>query len=141
MVSYLKSLMAVGKRPFSTMLGLRWSLSFSVKGKRLGERLVLEDAAANELAVDLRQHGVRARFQNVDARDFRLLMNLLGLELSVLGRAKRLRLLVRRLQEHLLQHFAWSKSFGLRCSSAMVASVLCCAWSSFASSNFNSGET
>lgn len=86
-------------------VGIALELELQREGQGFGERFVLEDAAANELSVDLREHGVRSRFQNVDARDLRFLMHLLGLELGVLRRSERLRLLVSRFQEHLLQHF------------------------------------
>ena len=46
--------------------------------KRLGERLVLKDAAANDLAGDSGQHLVVARRQNVNAADLGFLVQLLG---------------------------------------------------------------
>src|SRR5208283_5787366 len=46
--------------------------------KRLGERLVLKDAAADDLAGDSGQHLVVARGENVNAANFSLLVELLG---------------------------------------------------------------
>src|ERR1035441_10350659 len=46
--------------------------------KRLGERLVLKDAAADDLAGHIGQHLVVARGENVNAADFGFLVQLLG---------------------------------------------------------------
>src|SRR5208283_1015224 len=46
--------------------------------KRLGERLVLKNAAADDLAGDSGQHLVVARGENVNAANFSLLVELLG---------------------------------------------------------------
>src|SRR5579859_2088624 len=46
--------------------------------KRLGERLVLKNAAANDLAGDSGEHLVVARCQDFNATDFRFLVQLLG---------------------------------------------------------------
>src|SRR5271168_4001178 len=46
--------------------------------KRLGERLVLKDAAADDLAGDSGQHLVIARGQNINLTNLGFLMQLLG---------------------------------------------------------------
>src|ERR1019366_3912993 len=68
--------------------------------KRLGERLVLKDAAANDLAGDSGQHLVVARRQNVNAADLGFLVQLLGAKLDHLFYALILRLRQRGFEEH-----------------------------------------
>ena len=68
--------------------------------KRLGERLVLKDAAANDLAGDSGQHLVVARRQNVNAADLGFLVQLLGAKLDHLFYAFILRLRQRGFEEH-----------------------------------------
>ena len=60
--------------------------------KRLGERPVLKDAAADDLAGDGGQHLVVACGQNVNAANLGFLMKLLGAKLDGLGDALVLRL-------------------------------------------------
>src|ERR1035438_2907285 len=55
--------------------------------KRLGERLVLKDAAADDLAGDSGQHFVFARGENVNAANFSLLVELLGTKFNGLADA------------------------------------------------------
>jgi hypothetical protein len=71
--------------------------------ERFGESLLLKDPGANDLAGDGCQDFILARGQNVDSRNLRLLMKLLGAEFDRLARAVVLRLLQRGLEEHLPQ--------------------------------------
>src|ERR1017187_4068622 len=67
--------------------------------KRLVERLVLKNAAADDLAGDSGQHLVVARRQNVNARNLGLLVQLFGAKLGHLFDALVLRLAQRRFEE------------------------------------------
>src|SRR5208283_5336486 len=68
--------------------------------KRLGERLVLKDSAADDLAGDSGQHLVVARCQNVNAGNLGFLVQLLGAKFGHLLDALILRLRQRGLEEH-----------------------------------------
>src|SRR5580693_7250473 len=68
--------------------------------KRLGERLVLENAATDDLAGDGGEHLVVARGENIDLADFGFLVQLLGAELDGLLDFLVLRLAERRFEEH-----------------------------------------
>src|ERR1017187_5747914 len=68
--------------------------------KRLGERLILKNAAADDLAGDGGQHLIVAGRQNINAADLSLLVQLLGAKLGQLFVAFVLRLGQSGFQEH-----------------------------------------
>src|SRR5208282_2114117 len=68
--------------------------------KRLGESLVLKDAAADDLAGDGGQHLVVTRGENVNLANFSLLVELLGTKFNGLADAFILRLVERRFKKH-----------------------------------------
>src|ERR1035438_5622231 len=81
--------------------------------KRLGERLVLKDAAANDLAGDGGQHLVVARRQNVNAGNLGFLVQLLGTKLGHLFDALILRLRQRGFEEHQFEQISIVEVLGI----------------------------
>ena len=85
------------------MFGLRMQTETQFEVERLGERLLLKDAGADHLAEDGDEHFVFARGENVDLRNLRFLVKLLGAKLDAFARAMVLGLLQRGLEKHLPQ--------------------------------------
>src|SRR5208283_5130348 len=80
--------------------------------KRLGERLVLENAAADDLAGDSGQHLVVARRQIVNVADLGFLMQLLGTKFDGLADAFVLRLAQRRFEKKQFEQIGIVEIFG-----------------------------
>ena len=81
--------------------------------ERLGERLLLKDARADNLAEDRRQDFVLPCGKDFNLRDLRFLMKLLRAELDRLARAMVLGLLERGLEEHLSQQIGMVEILGV----------------------------
>ena len=71
----------------------------------LGECALLKDARPDELSRDLRHHGIVPRFENIDPRDLRLLVELLGFEFIRLGEEEFLDTFLSRFEEELFEQF------------------------------------
>src|SRR5947208_3035701 len=81
--------------------------------KRLGERLFLKDAGADNLAGDRHQDFVLACGKDFNLRDLRFLVKLLGAKLDRLARAMVLGLLQGGLEEYLSQQIGMIEIFGV----------------------------
>src|SRR5438552_10151137 len=81
--------------------------------ERLGERLLLKDARADNLAEDRRQDFVLPCGKDFNLRDLRFLMKLLRAELDRLARAMVLGLLQRGFEEHLPQQIGMVEILGV----------------------------
>src|SRR5437762_14018043 len=84
-------------------VGISKELQPQPKRNGFGKGFILENAVANDLAIDVDEHFVFARAQNVDAREFRLLMKLFGTKLNRVAVSKTLRLGERRFEIHLFE--------------------------------------
>src|SRR5208283_919869 len=81
--------------------------------KRLGERLVLKDAAADDLAGDSGEHLVVARRQNVNAADLGFLVQLLGAKFDRLFDSFILCLAKRRFQKQQFEQIGIVEVLGI----------------------------
>src|ERR1700722_12860774 len=81
--------------------------------KRLGERLVLKDAAANDLAGDSGQHLVVARRQNVNAGNLGFLVQLLGAKFDHFFDALILRFRHRGFEKHQFEQIGIVEVLGI----------------------------
>src|SRR6266511_2357462 len=81
--------------------------------ERLGERLFLKDAGADNLAEDRHQDFVLPCGKDFNLRDLRFLVKLLGAKLDCLARAMVLGLLQGGLKEYLSQQIGMVEIFGV----------------------------
>src|SRR5437667_9365552 len=92
-----------GKTTVGSHVGIADEAETHFEVERFVENFLLKDPGADHLAVHRDEHLVFARGENVNLRNLRFLMELLGAKFNRLPRAMLLRLPQSRLQEYLPQ--------------------------------------